>query len=119
MKDRRYAALLAAVVILGLAFAAFTVVRGQNISDTAVIQPQPVNIDQIARMAKDGNVKAIALNGDIVVAKLGDGSLVSARKEYQVSILETLRNYGVPESQLTDISLEVKDPMAASGQSAP
>jgi cell division protease FtsH len=76
-------------------------------------QPQAVNEDQIANMARDGNVRSIVLTGDVVTATLLDGSTVVTRKEPQASILDTLRSYGVPDSRLREISLEIRDPVPA------
>ena len=73
-------------------------------------QPQAVNENQIAKLAMDGKVRSIALTGDVVTATLSDGTRVATRKESQTSILDTLRSYGVPDSRLRAISLEVRNP---------
>jgi cell division protease FtsH len=114
-KNRRWIVLLAAVAILIVTGAAL-LFRSNSMSGKAEDQPRPVNVDQVARLAKDGEVKTLSLNGDVVTARLVDGTSVVSRKEAQVSILDTLRSYGVPESSLQQIGLEVKDPLAGSSQ---
>ncbi|MHB0871208.1 MAG: ATP-dependent zinc metalloprotease FtsH [Chloroflexota bacterium] len=110
LKNRRLMMMLAglaAVLLLAVALA----VRTTTAVDAA--QPRQVPVDQIAKMARQGELETLTLSGDVVIAKLSDGSTVTSRKESQVSILETLRNYGVPDSQLAEMTLEVRDPVAA------
>jgi len=114
-KRRLAAAIVVAIALLALA--SFTAARNLDRSPGVSQQPQPVHIDQIARLAKEGSIQSLTLVGDNVTAKLADGSTVTSRKESQASILDTLRAYGVPESSLSQISLEVADP-AASGSPA-
>ena len=100
------------LVLLGLA-AAFTVYTHDGTSIEVAQTPRAVDIDQLANMARDGNVRSIVLTGDIATATLSDGSTVVTRKESQASILDTLRSYGVSDSRLRAISLQVQDPVPA------
>ncbi|HEX2987842.1 MAG TPA: ATP-dependent zinc metalloprotease FtsH [Chloroflexota bacterium] len=115
-KNRRWIVLLAAVAILIVA-STVLIFRSNSLSGKVDDQPRPVNVDQVARLAKDGEIKTLSLNGDVVTARLTDGSSVISRKEAQVSILDTLRSYGVPDSSLQQIGLEVRDPLAGNSQS--
>jgi hypothetical protein len=84
LKDRRYLPTFAGLAIILLVLTAFTTLRAQEGTQNVTPQPTPVHIDQVAKLAREGNVRALALTGDIVTARLTDGSLVTARKEYQV-----------------------------------
>ncbi len=109
-KKRRLVMLLAifaAVLLLVGALAARSVAMGG-----ATQPPQQVPVDQVAKLARQGDIETLTLSGDQVTAKLADGTTVISRKEPQVSILETLRNYGVPQDQLDQIGLQVQDPAA-------
>ena len=57
-----------------------------------------VNIAQVAQQARDGQVKRITVNGQDLTVELTDGETIQARKEDNGSVIETLRNLGVPES---------------------
>ncbi|MGE5618116.1 MAG: ATP-dependent zinc metalloprotease FtsH [Sphingomonadaceae bacterium] len=113
LKDRRLTMLLAALAA-ALLLAVLLAVRTSN---TETVQPRQVPVDQIAKMAKQGQIQSLTLSGDVVVAKLSDGSTITSRKESQVSILETLRNYGVADATLLEIPLDVQDPVASGNPS--
>ncbi len=118
--SKRFALLLAALcfAIIGVA-TTIAITRGFGFSGEPAIQVQAIHVDQLAKLARDGGVKNIVLDGDIATASLTDGSAVVTRKEPQSSLIETLRGYGVPDSRLREISLEVKDPVTASSPSGP
>jgi cell division protease FtsH len=100
------------LVLIGVA-AALLLARNMGAGREAAQPPQVVHVDQLANLARDGNVRNIILTGDNVTATISDGSTVVTRKETQASILDTLRSYGVPDSQLREISLEIRDPAPA------
>ncbi len=107
--------LFAAVITLVLVgvTGAFIISRTEITTSDVAQQPRTVDINQFAAMASNGSVQKIVLDGDVVTATLSDGSTVVTRKESQASILDTLRSYGVPDSRLRAISLDVQDPMPA------
>jgi cell division protease FtsH len=111
-KNRRVIVLMAILAATLLLVGALTA-RGIASGVGAGQQPRQVPLDQIASLANQGEVQRLTLSGDVVTAKLVDGSSVVSRKEPQVSILDTLRNYGVPQSELEQIGLEVTDPTAS------
>ncbi len=115
-KDRRVRLVIAGLTLLVLVVAALAF-RNVQATNTAP-QPEVVNVDQIARLARNGEVQSLTLRGDSAVARLSDGTVVLTRKEPQASMLETLRSYGVPESQLIEIQMEVQDPAAANSQTS-
>jgi len=114
-RNQRGIVALAVVALLAVT-AATLLLRSNTLSGKTEEQPRTVNVDQIARLAREGDIRSLSLNGDVVTAQLADSSIVVSRKESQVSILDILRSYGVPDSSLQQISLEVKDPLAASSQ---
>src|SRR5450756_858420 len=111
-RNQRWIVALAVVALLAVT-AATLLLRSNTLSGKTEEQPRTVNVDQIARLTREGDIRSLSLNGDVVTAQLADSSIVVSRKESQVSILDILRSYGVPDSSLQQISLEVKDPLAA------
>ncbi|HEX9117871.1 MAG TPA: hypothetical protein VGA61_17520, partial [Anaerolineae bacterium] len=57
-----------------------------------------VDIGDVAQQAREGSVRHITVNAQDIQVDLADGSKERARKEDTGSIVETLRNLGVPES---------------------
>ncbi len=56
-----------------------------------------VDIGRIAQLARDGEIKTITVVGQDLTVDLKDGRQVKSRKEADGSVVETLRNLGVPE----------------------
>ena len=102
-------AILAALALLIATIAA----RNYAMANDASQRPRQVTLDQLAGLAKSGDVQNLTLSGDTVTARLADGTVVISRKEPQASILDTLRGYGVTQSAISRISLEVTDPAPA------
>ena len=75
---------------------------------------QVVDIGKVAQQAREGNVRVITVNGQDVNVELADGTKERARKEDTGSVIETLRNLGVPESMFgsgpNQIQVTVKPP---------
>src|SRR5512135_3312204 len=73
-----------------------------------------VDIGEVAAQAREGNVRQITVNGQDITVDLADGKKVRARKEDTGSVVETLKNLGVPESQFGSgpkmIQITVKPP---------
>jgi cell division protease FtsH len=69
-----------------------------------------VPISRLADLARSGVVQRIVVEGDAVQAELGDGSKVHSRKEAPLSMPETLRQYGVPEQRIAELTVEVRQP---------
>jgi cell division protease FtsH len=94
------------IAALGI-FLATTLMRNNETLPT-------VDIGTVAQKARDGEVKQIRVDGQDLTVVLADDSKVRARKEEDGSVIETLRNLGVPESALGDgpnqIRIIVKPP---------
>ena len=75
---------------------------------------QTVDISQLAQHAKEGRIKSITVNGQDLTTEYMDGHKVKTRKEELGSVVETLRNLGVPESAFGDgpsqIEIKVQPP---------
>jgi len=57
-----------------------------------------MDLSQVAQQAREGRVKRILVEGQDLIVTLVDGQQARARKEEVGSVVETLRNLGVPES---------------------
>ena len=73
-----------------------------------------VPISEFASMISKGDIKSISVEGDKVISLKDDNTEVISKKETGVSILDTLKNYGVKEETLSQISVEVKGESGAS-----
>ncbi|HZK67036.1 MAG TPA: ATP-dependent zinc metalloprotease FtsH, partial [Chloroflexota bacterium] len=107
--DRRRILLVGAIALLLVGMIAAAVVKSQDAASAAPQPPRQVHLQEMARLARNGDVQVIVLTGDLVTARLVDGQVVNSRKESQVSVLDTLRSYGVPESRIQEIDLDVRD----------
>ena len=105
-------ATIVSLVLVGVA-CAFLISRAASNESPIAQAPKAVDVDQVATLARNGDVRSIVLDGDVVTATLSDGSTVVTRKEPQASLLDTLRSYGVPDSRLRDIRLEIQGPAPA------
>ncbi len=57
-----------------------------------------MDISQVAQLAREAKIKRIQVEGQDLTITLTDGQQARARKEEVGSVVETLRNLGVPES---------------------
>jgi cell division protease FtsH len=67
---------------------------------------------QIVSAARAGEVKTLTVRGDVLTAMKTDGSKITARKESDLSTIETLKLFGAPAEALTDLPIVVEDPSA-------
>lgn len=67
---------------------------------------------QIVRAISAGEVKTLTVRGDVLTATKTDDSKITARKESNLSALETLTLLGAPAEALTNLPLVVEDPSA-------
>lgn len=100
--------LIYALLLVGLAI--FFVITFTRNSDSA----PAIDISQVAQKARAGEVKRITVNGEDLQVDLNDSSKVRSRKEDSGSVVETLRNLGVPETSFgsgpNQIQINVKAP---------
>jgi cell division protease FtsH len=70
-------------------------------------EKKTVSLSELAKDVNTGLVTKISVDGDTLTATLKDESVVSAKKEVEASLSETLKNYGVTPEKLsaTDITV--------------
>jgi cell division protease FtsH len=69
-----------------------------------------VPLTEVAQEAKKGNIEEIVVSGDELTVTLASGEKVRSHKDRASDITEVLRNLGVTENQLSNISLQFKEP---------
>ncbi len=67
-----------------------------------------ISLSELAKDVTSGTVKTIEVDGDALTVKLQDGSTVTAKKEVEASLSETLKNYGVPTDKVSATDITVK-----------
>lgn len=72
-------------------------------------KPVVLSINELASKINAGEVSEIVVRGNDLNITLADGSMATARKEAEVGLSETLRNYGVDAAALQGVALQVKD----------
>jgi len=79
---------------------------------SVLINPAPTSsfsIDQLVEKINKGEVAKIAVNGNELLIDLKNGDRASARKESELGLTETLRNYGVDSPALQQTTFEVRE----------
>ena len=94
-------------LLLVLALGAFlysSLVRrpATNVSDETIAS--------VATLVRNGNVKAIEINGDRLMVATLDGEEVQSRIETDSGLVETLLNLGVTPEQLAKVDISVANP---------
>jgi cell division protease FtsH len=69
-------------------------------------------LPKIVSAVADGEVKTLAVRGDLLVATKTDGSKITARKESNISAVETLKILGAPAEALAELPIVVEEPTA-------
>ena len=69
----------------------------------------PLTIDQLVAKINNGEVAKVAVNGNNLAIAFKDGRKAAARKETESGLTETLKNFGVNELALQNVSLQVED----------
>ncbi len=70
-------------------------------------EKKTISLSELAKDVNTGLVTKISVDGDTLTATLKDASVVTAKKEVEASLSETLKNYGVTPDKLsaTDITV--------------
>ncbi len=68
-----------------------------------------LSISELVSKINNDEVSQIAVNGDDLAITLTNGEKFTARKENEAGITETLKNVGVNELALQDVTLEIKE----------
>jgi len=67
-------------------------------------------LNEVAQEAKKGNITEIVVSGSELTVTLASGEKVRSHKDRTSDITEVLSNLGVTENQLSNISLQFKEP---------
>ena len=91
-----------AFVILMLLSAAYSLVAGQFQSK------KEISLSELVKKVNTGEVSEITISNSTLEIKLKDGSEVTAQKEVEASLTQTLDNYGIDQGKLKDVNVHVK-----------
>jgi cell division protease FtsH len=67
-----------------------------------------ISLSELAKHMNAGEVKSIEVSGDTLTIALTDETTVTAKKEVEASLSETLKNYGVPADKVAATDITVK-----------
>ena len=70
---------------------------------------EKISLSQLAKKIHDGEVTRIVTHGNDLTVALKDGKDVQVRKEAELGLTETLKNFGVEPAELRAVALEVQD----------
>lgn len=95
MKPPRVSRNIGIALLIFMAITAAYILISGSVHDTKTI-----SLSELAKNVNAGNVKSISVESDTLTVKLADGSEVTAKKEVEASLSETLKNYGVPAEKI-------------------
>lgn len=70
---------------------------------------EELTINEVAQRINAGEVSSLTVSGDNLELELKDGTKATSRKEGEVGLTETLRNYGVEAEALREVRLFIED----------
>ncbi len=73
-------------------------------------RPEEKEVSSIAQSIKDGNVESIVVNGEDVEVTMKNGDVFRARKDEDISLLETLESLGVSAENIENVEITVDSP---------
>ncbi len=76
-------------------------------------EPATISINQLADRVNSGEVVKIVIEGNDLAVTMKDGTELTAKKEFESGLSETLKNYGVSPIALKDVSIEVQEESGA------
>lgn len=96
---------------LAIAFAVFLLLStGYSLlREYVATQQETIPLSQVAADISAGKISSITVEGDSITAVYADKAEKHSRKETENSLTETLKNYGVPETAISSVRMEVKD----------
>jgi cell division protease FtsH len=80
--------------------------RGVSNANTAPAEQVPLNT--IARLAQEGDLRRVVVQGDNLTIVKNDGTRLQSRKESGVSVVETLRSLGVSADRVSAVEVVVE-----------
>ena len=96
---------------LGFAFLLLLIISGlfTLYSNPLEKKPEKVSLSQVVLEINQEQVDLIGIEGDRLKITLKDGTIQESLKEKEVSLVESLRNYGVEPEKLAKIDIEIKE----------
>jgi cell division protease FtsH len=107
----RWLAIILAIVGLAALLYYFSLPKGEQATPPSQVSIA-ATLPQIVSAITAGEVKTLTVRGDVLVATKADGSKITARKESNISAVETLRIFGASAKTLTSLSIVVEEPTA-------
>lgn len=77
------------------------------------VEPKAVTLPELVTAIEAGEIKELSVRGDLLVATQTDNSQLTARKESNLSALETLQILGASKPALADLAIVVEEPVRA------
>lgn len=77
-------------------------------SRSSTARPQLVSLPEIVNLVKADQIKSIIVQDNLITAIKKDGNSVSARKEANISTIETFKMLGTPDQLLADLPIVVE-----------
>jgi len=68
-----------------------------------------ISLDELVRLINNDEVKEIVVAGNDLKIALTNNKIVNARKELEIGLSETLRNYGIKPEKLQSITIKIQD----------
>lgn len=90
-----------AILVFMLITAAYIFISGKT------VEKKTVSLSELAKDVSAGTVVKISVDGDSLTATRKDESVITAKKEVEASLSETLKNYGVTPEQLGAVDITV------------
>ncbi|MCB0181360.1 MAG: hypothetical protein KDI62_24245, partial [Anaerolineae bacterium] len=101
--------IVAGVAVGSYLFSGYTSGSETSVSQTvqssrsSTTKPQLVSLPEIVNLVKADQVKSLVVQDNLITAVKVDGSSISARKESNISTIETLKLLGTPDQLLADL----------------
>jgi cell division protease FtsH len=76
---------------------------------------QEASLPEIVSAIETGEIEELAVQGDFLIATTTDGTVISARKESNISAVEALQLLGVSPESLKELPIVVKNPNSGPG----
>ena len=95
--------ILSAVAMLVILAFAFSFLTGTETPD------KTISINELVEKINTKLVTSVAVAGNDLTVTLKDGSELTAKKEFETGLSDTLKNYGVDPVALRQVSMEVKE----------
>ncbi|HRV93771.1 MAG TPA: ATP-dependent zinc metalloprotease FtsH [Anaerolineae bacterium] len=106
--------IVAGVAVGSYLFSGYTSGSETSVSQTvqssrsSTTKPQLVSLPEIVNLVKADQVKSLVVQDNLITAVKVDGSSISARKESNISTIETLKLLGTPDQLLADLPIVVE-----------